>query len=312
MDKQILVSVESVSRDFGALTAVSDVSFSLNKGEVLGFLGANGAGKSTTMNMLCGVLAPSRGSIRVAGHDMVKDSCNAKRELGYLPEQPPLYRELSVDEYLGYCARLRRVPPVLRRQRLNDIKERCGLAGVGRRIIGQLSKGYQQRVGIAQAIIHLPPLIVLDEPTVGLDPIQIREIRQLIRGLGRDHGVILSTHILSEVQAVCDRVQILDRGRMVFADDIQALTERMSETHLLMAVRKTADVKALLNIDGVIAVKRLGEGRYKLEIDCHNNPAERVAEYAVMNKLGLYELAHETMDIEQVFVDIATQDEAIA
>ena len=312
MDKQILVSVDKVGRYYGALTAVHEISFYLNRGEVLGFLGANGAGKSTTMNMLCGVLAPSHGTITVAGHDIVKDCIEAKRQLGYLPEQPPLYRDLSVDEYLDYCARLRQVPRAQRLQRISEIKKRCCLSEVGRRIIGQLSKGYQQRVGIAQAIVHLPALIVLDEPTVGLDPVQIREIRALIRDLAQDHGIILSTHILSEVQAVCDRVQILDNGRIVFADDIAALSARMSAKTLLLSVRAEPDHNALLDIDGVIAVKHVGKGRFQLEIDDTNNPAERVAEYAVINRLGLYELIPKQIDLEQVFVDITTNENAVS
>jgi len=218
LNKQVLVSVDKVGRRYGDLTAVHEVSFYLNRGEVLGFLGANGAGKSTTMNMLCGVLAPTQGTITIAGYDITKEPIKAKSRLGYLPEQPPLYRDLSVDEYLDYCARLRRVAAARRCQRISDIKQRCGLSKVGRRIIGQLSKGYQQRVGIAQAIVHLPDVIVLDEPTVGLDPVQIREIRSLIRELAQDHGIILSTHILPEVQAICDRVIIINNGEIV-ADD---------------------------------------------------------------------------------------------
>ncbi len=318
MDKQILVSVDRVGRRYGDLTAVHEVSFYLKRGEVLGFLGANGAGKSTTMNMLCGVLAPTHGTITIVGHDIIKDAIKAKSRLGYLPEQPPLYRDLSVDEYLDYCARLRRVPAVQRYQRIRDIKQRCGLSKVGRRIIGRLSKGYQQRVGIAQAIVHLPDLIVLDEPTVGLDPVQIREIRGLIRELARDHGVILSTHILSEVQAVCDRVQILDHGRIVFADDISSLSAQMSAATLLLSVRKEPNLGALLAIDGVVAVQRVGamcprgDCHFQLEIDEKNNPAERVAQYAVENQLGLYELIPQQMDLEQVFIDITTNERALS
>ncbi|MBL4851935.1 MAG: ATP-binding cassette domain-containing protein [Gammaproteobacteria bacterium] len=311
MNKQVLVSVDKVGRRYGDLSAVHEVSFYLNRGEVLGFLGANGAGKSTTMNMLCGVLAPTQGTIKIAGHDIIKEPIKAKSRLGYLPEQPPLYRDLSVDEYLDYCARLRRVPAAKRRQRISEIKQRCGLGKVGRRIIGQLSKGYQQRVGIAQAIVHLPDVIVLDEPTVGLDPVQIREIRSLIRELAQDHGIILSTHILPEVQAICDRVQILDHGRIVFADDIAALSAYMASTTLLLAVRKEPNLDALLAIEGVVAVQCVGAGCFQLEIDEKNNPAERVAQYAVENQLGLYQLTPQQTDLEQVFVDITTNDNAL-
>lgn len=303
-----MVSVDAVAKCYGELTAVDDVSFNLNKGEVLGFLGANGAGKSTTMNMLCGVIAPTRGTIRVAGYDVVKSAIKAKQQLGYLPEQPPLYRDLTVDEYLDYCARLRGVAKTQRCQRISETKQRCGLSEVGRRIIGQLSKGYQQRVGIAQAIIHLPALIVLDEPTVGLDPMQIREIRTLIRQLAQDHGVILSTHILPEVEAVCDRVQILNHGRIVFADDIATLSAKMSAASLLLSLRRAPDLAALQAIPGVLAVKELSELRFIIDIDDANHPAERIAEYAVAQGLGLYELSPQQMDLEQVFVDIATEE----
>ena len=311
MEKQILVSVDKVSRDYDGFSAVSDVTFQLKQGEVLGFLGANGAGKSTTMNMLCGVLSPSTGHIRVAGYDIVKQAIKAKQKLGYLPEHPPLYRDLSVDEYLVYCASLRSISAKQRRQRLVEAKRRCGLAAVGRKIIGRLSKGYQQRVGIAQAIIHMPPLIVLDEPTVGLDPVQIREIRGLIRDLAQDHGVILSTHILPEVEAVCDRVQMLDHGRLVFSGDTQTLSAQLAKTSLLLGLRQAPDVTELSALPGVQGVKLITDGRYRIEIDSDNNPAERIAEYVVTKRLGLYELTHEVADLEQLFVDIASQEELI-
>lgn len=308
MTEQILVSVDRLSRRYGDVTAVAEVSFELRRGEILGFLGANGAGKSTTMNMLCGVLAPSSGRIRIAGHDIVRQPLAAKQALGYLPEQPPLYRDLTVDEYLDYCARLRRLEGSQRRQRLLDVKQRCGLTEVGKRLIGQLSKGYQQRVGIAQAIIHRPPLIVLDEPTVGLDPMQIREIRALIRELGEDHGVILSTHILPEVQVLCDRVQIIDHGRIVFADTLAALEARKHAAALRLRLRGKADEDRLAAIDGVVSVTAIDEHGWRLLVDPANHPVERIAEYAVSNGLGLQELASERFSLEQVFVDITMRE----
>jgi ABC-2 type transport system ATP-binding protein len=195
-------------RRYGDVHAVQGLDFQVRRGEVLGFLGPNGAGKTTTMQMICGVLAPSEGTVRIGGVDLLEDPVAAKRQLGYLPEQPPLYRELTVDEYLRYCAHLHGLRNRQATTAMDEVKARCGLRDNGGRLIGNLSKGFQQRVGIAQAILHRPAVVVLDEPTVGLDPIQIREIRELMRELGNDHGVILSTHILPEVQAVCDRVQI--------------------------------------------------------------------------------------------------------
>ncbi|WGZ95341.1 MAG: ABC transporter ATP-binding protein [Candidatus Thiothrix putei] len=211
-----LISALGLSRYYGERCVVNNVDVVLRKGEVLGLLGPNGAGKSTTMQMLTGNLSPSEGEIQINGIDLLDEPIKAKRQMGYLPEQPPVYRDLTVSEYLHYCARLRHIPKVECRRVVAYASERCGLQAVSKRLIGNLSKGFRQRVGIAQAILHNPAVVILDEPTVGLDPIQIREIRRLIRELGQDHGIILSTHILPEVQAVCDRVQILNQGKTVF------------------------------------------------------------------------------------------------
>ena len=191
-----LIEVTNLSRQFGDHCSVDDVSFSLNKGEVLGFLGPNGAGKSTTMKMMCGNLTPTVGEIKIGGYDIIEQPKLAKAEIGYLPEIPPLYPELTVDEYLTYCAQLHGLRKTAIKKAVTVGKQKCGLADVGHRLITNLSKGYQQRIGIAQAILHNPSVIILDEPTVGLDPLQILEIRQLIRELGKEHGVILSTHCL--------------------------------------------------------------------------------------------------------------------
>ena len=201
------ISARGLTRSFGNHIAVNDITLELRRGEVLGFLGPNGAGKTTTMHMLTGNLAPSRGEIRICGIDLLEQPSAAKARIGYLPEVPPLYRELTVDEYLQLAAKLHRVPRARRANAVATVKQRCGLSDTGGKLIGTLSKGYQQRVGIAQAIVHSPDVVVLDEPTVGLDPNQIRDIRGLIRELGGAHSVILSTHILPEVEAVCDRVR---------------------------------------------------------------------------------------------------------
>ncbi len=195
---------------------IRDISLELKRGEVLGLLGHNGAGKSTTLQMLTGCLQPDSGEISICGSDLARQPILAKAHIGYLPETPPLYRELNVNEYLIYAARLRGIDSGSTDEALARAKQRCGLNGVGKKNIGILSKGYQQRVGIAQAIIHQPDVIVLDEPTVGLDPAQIRDVRTLVRELGDTHSVILSTHLLSEVESVCDRVEILHEGELVF------------------------------------------------------------------------------------------------
>ncbi len=221
-----------------------------------------------------------------------------------------------MDEYLRYCAQLNRIAPADLSGAMERAKERCGLTGAGRRLIGNLSKGYQQRVGIAQAIIHMPAVVILDEPTVGLDPIQIREIRDLIRELGADHSVILSTHILPEVQAICDRVIIIDRGELALSDTLQGLNERMDAEHLLVVLRNPPAAETLARIDGVEDAQRLADGRLRLTIQAGSDPAEALARQAVEQGWGLLELTPERRSLEQIFIDItcreAPRDEAEA
>lgn len=223
MDNNNLVKAKCLSRFYSNYCAVFDFDLTLNKGQVLGLLGPNGAGKSTAMQMLTGNLAPSAGEILINGIDLLDEPKIAKAHIGYLPEQPPVYRDLTVNEFLNYCAKLHGFSVPDAKQVVAKARQRCSLDDVQHRLIANLSKGFQQRVGIAQAILHNPAVVILDEPTVGLDPIQIREIRSLIRELGEEHGVILSTHILPEVQSVCDRVQILNRGRTVFNDNLKGV-----------------------------------------------------------------------------------------
>jgi ABC-2 type transport system ATP-binding protein len=228
MTEQIKPAIiaRGLSRRFGPRIAVQGIDLELGHGEVLGFLGPNGAGKSTVMRMLTGNLAPSGGGIEICGIDLIDRPAEAKARIGYLPEIPPLYRELTVNEYLRLAAKLHRVNTSKASSALDMVTQRCGLDGTGERLIGLLSKGYQQRVGIAQAIIHDPDVIILDEPTAGLDPNQIREIRSLIRELGAERSVIVSTHILPEVESICDRVQIVNEGRTVFTGSIAMLKEK--------------------------------------------------------------------------------------
>lgn len=226
---EITLTARNLTRRFGNREIIRDVSLELKRGEVLGLLGHNGAGKTTTMQMLTGCLSPNSGSIEICGIDLAQKPTLAKTHLGYLPETPPLYRELTVDDYLTFAARLRGMKSADVSAALAQAKQRCGLEAVSKKIIGTLSKGYQQRVGIAQAIIHQPDVIVLDEPTVGLDPAQIREVRTLIRELGNTHSVILSTHLLGEVESICDRVEILHRGALVYSGTTEELDKLNGE-----------------------------------------------------------------------------------
>lgn len=221
-----VIEANGLRRCFGRRAVVHNVSLKLNCGEILGFLGPNGAGKSTTMRMLTGNLAPGSGSIRICGTDLLKNPLEAKRHIGYLPEIPPLYKELTVDEYLSFAARLHGLAGASVKNALDEVKQQCELGDMGKRLIGILSKGYQQRVAIAQAIIHKPQLIVLDEPSAGLDPNQIQKMRTLIHALGKTHAVILSSHILSEVESVCSRVQIMHQGRLVLDDNLDNLKRK--------------------------------------------------------------------------------------
>jgi len=302
-----LIQVDQLTRFYGDHCAVDNVSFALRKGEILGFLGPNGAGKSSTMQMICGNLAPTSGQIRVNGIDILDNPKDAKRELGYLPEIPPVYRELTVDEYLGYCARLHGLPRDRQKAALEQAKDRCGLTDVGERLIGNLSKGYQQRVGIAQAILHMPAVIILDEPTVGLDPLQIREIRELIRELGKEHGVILSTHILSEVQESCTQVQIINRGKLVLSDSIEGLEQQMRASSLVVTLQRTPDLNRLAGVESVQKIDDLGENRYRIFHDKERNPAGPLAELIVTAGWGLLELTPERRSMEQIFIDITRQ-----
>jgi ABC-2 type transport system ATP-binding protein len=304
----ILIQVDQVSRYYGHLCAVDNISFEVRRGEVLGFLGPNGAGKSTTMQMLSGNLAPSAGRILINGVDLLDNPKEAKAQLGYLPDQPPLYRELTVDEYLLYCARLNRIAKVRCREAVNSAKERCGLTEVGKRLINNLSKGYRQRIGIAQAIIHSPAVVILDEPTVGLDPIQIREIRELIRELRSEHSVILSTHILPEVQAVCDQVQIINKGKLVLNDTIEGLQQRMQGSSLLVALRRPPVLNQLQQLEGAAEVTALADGRFRIATMHGSDLGERLVQQSVQHDWGLYELAPERITLEQVFVDITTEE----
>ncbi|HKY21325.1 MAG TPA: ABC transporter ATP-binding protein [Vicinamibacterales bacterium] len=302
----ILIEARGLTRRFGPNVAVADLNLKLAQGEILGLLGPNGAGKSTTMKMLTGNLAPSEGEVFIKNRSLREDTVLAKQQLGYLPEQPPVYPELSVDEYLRFCASLHGIPSgAARIDAVSSAKRDCGLVDVGRRIIGNLSKGYQQRVGLAQAIIHRPPVVVLDEPTVGLDPIQIREIRTLIRDLGRNHSVILSSHILPEITAVCGRVMIVNRGRVVYDAPVDAHIGRNS---LVLALARPPAAGELAQVAGVTGVEALEPGRFRLSLSSDSDPREALVALSVQRDWGLRELRLESKTLEEIFVELTSGD----
>ena len=298
------IYARGLTRRFGAHAAVKNVDLELRRGEVLGFLGPNGAGKTTTMQMLTGNLAPSEGEVAICGIDLLASPAAAKAKIGYLPETPPLYRELTVDEYLVLAVKLHRMPKPRRREAVENAKQRCGLTDVGRKLIGTLSKGYQQRVGIAQAVVHEPDVVILDEPTVGLDPNQIREIRALIRELGGSHSVILSTHILPEVEAICDRVQIMHHGDIVYSDTIAGLQAIHRGRAVLLGLRRPPRDEELAALPGVASVENLSANQYRLQFAGEMDPSEELVARSVANNWGLYQLAPAQTSLEDVFVNL--------
>ena len=249
-----MIEVSNLSKRYGQHTAVDKLSFRVEKGQIYGFLGPNGAGKSTTMNMICGYLAPSEGSVKINGFDMVKEPEEAKRCIGYLPELPPVYMDMTVAEYLKFAAELKKVPRAERAKQVAEVMEMTGISDMSGRLIRNLSKGYRQRVGLAQAILGYPEVIILDEPSVGLDPKQIIEIRELIKKLGENHTIILSSHILSEVSAVCDHIMIISHGKLVASDSPEGLQKLLAgSTKLVITVKGAKDdvTAALITIEGV-------------------------------------------------------------
>jgi len=301
-----LIQAHSLHKIYRDNHAVNDISIELQQGEILGLLGPNGAGKSSCLQMLCGVLAPNQGEIIINGTDLLDQPNQAKQCIGYLPDKPPLYPELTVNEYLNYAASLRRI----KKSQIKNLRElaieRCGLEGYSQRLIANLSKGYQQRVGIAQAIIHQPDIIILDEPTVGLDPIQIIEIRKLILELGAKHGIILSTHILPEVQAVCSRVQIIHRGKSVFNKNMQELKQ---SNQILLRLQNTPELSVISNLTGVDSAEQASEHSFLLAgVNLHAS-LTNISRHCVNNNWGLLELTPIENNLEQIFINLTSGED---
>lgn len=295
------VTVSNLVKTYGTQNALDGISFSANSGEILGFLGPNGAGKTTTMKILTCYLSQTSGDASVCGHDVVTDSLAVRRQVGYLPEHNPLYKDMYVREYLQFAARANQVNNSS--ARIAEMIEVTGLGREAHKQIGALSKGYRQRVGLAQAMLHDPQVLILDEPTSGLDPNQLAEIRQLIKSLGKEKTVILSTHIMQEVQALCDRVIIIDRGNLVADDPIANLTNRLSGTSsLLVSFDQAPNLKKLAAIKGIDRIEtNPGEYTYRLFLKDQTDPRGEVFRFAVDNKLVLLGLQREEGSVEDVF-----------
>jgi len=310
-----VIEVQHVTKHYGRVTAVDDVSFRVERGEILGFLGPNGAGKTTTMRILTGYMPPTQGKALVAGFDVLEQPLEAKRRTGYLPESPPLYPEMTVRQYLGFVAKLKGVAAAERKKRVAWAMERTRVADVADRHCGKLSKGYRQRVGLAQAILHNPDVLILDEPTAGLDPKQILETRDLIKGLAGEHTVILSTHILPEVAQTCQRVVIINKGRVVAVDTPDNLTARLkgAETMYLQVDAGGADAAAALRqVPGVIRVQaadtRNGVAGYEVESERGRDVRRQLAGAVVGQGWGLLELRPLRMSLEEIFLQLTTEE----
>lgn len=312
-----MIEVDRLTKRYGNLKAVDEVSFQVEKGEILGFLGPNGAGKTTTMRILTCFLPATEGTARVAGYDVFENAMEVKRRIGYLPEHPPLYDEMTVDGYLGFVARIKGVAPEDRKRRLQEVKETVRIEGYGKKLIKHLSKGFKQRVGLAQALIHDPEVLILDEPTVGLDPNQIKEVRELIKSLSGNHTIVLSTHILPEVSLTCQRVVIISDGKIVAVDTPENLTrQQQGAAHIYMEARGS-DVEAqqrLHQIEGVLSVvsRPLGEGEvssYRIETELKQDVRGRIARSIIEGGFELLELRSLQLSLEEVFTQLTTQEE---
>jgi ABC-2 type transport system ATP-binding protein len=314
-----VIEVQHLTKRYGPVTAVNDISFRVERGEILGFLGPNGAGKTTTMRILTGYMPATQGKAMVAGFDVFDQPIEAKRRTGYLPETPPLYPDMSVTEYLDFVAKVKGVPSGERRQRIQQIMERTRIADVAKRLTGRLSKGYRQRVGLAQALIHNPDVLILDEPTAGLDPKQIIETRELIKALAGDHTIILSTHILPEVSQTCQRVVIINKGQVVAVDTPDNLTARLrgSATMYLQVDTSGADAGvSLARLPGVTRVvesdRRDGVIGYEVDSEQGRDVRREIARIVVSSGWGLLELRPMRISLEDVFLSLITEDEAAA
>jgi ABC-2 type transport system ATP-binding protein len=310
-----MIEVERLTRRFGTVKAVDGLSFAVGRGEIVGLLGLNGAGKTTTMRMLTTFLQPTSGRARLAGHDVLDEPLLVRRSVGYLPENVPLYLEMRVREYLAFRAKLKDVPRARRREAINHVIQRCNLGDVEDRILGHLSRGYRQRVGLAEALVHEPDILILDEPTASLDPIQIREVRALIRELGDRHTILLSTHIMSEVEAVCSRVLIIERGKLAVDDTLSHLR---SDNAILLEARGPAEairraLESAPQVARVSVTRRDGEiATFEIQGTDGADLRETLAARVVQNGWALRRLELRRATLEDRFIQAVTQQAVAA
>jgi ABC-2 type transport system ATP-binding protein len=312
-----MIEVKNITKRFGPVVAVNGVSFSMSKGEVLGFLGPNGAGKSTTMRILTCFMHPEAGTATVAGYDIFENSIEIRKRVGYLPENAPLYMDLCVFDYLQYIAEIRNIPKARRRERIAEMADVCGLKSVIHRTVGELSRGFRQRVGLAQAMIHDPEILILDEPTIGLDPNQIIEIRQLIKKIGREKTILLSTHILPEVSATCGRVIIISGGKIVASGTPEELQSRAAGGTIHTVGVRAPEEEALAklrDLKGVKEVRKIGLGesdhiRYSLKSGDGSTSGEDIFKLAVESRWSVNEIHAEKLSLEDIFKELTTKEE---
>jgi len=306
-----MIEVENLTKFYGPHSAIKGITFKVNQGEVVGFLGPNGAGKSTTMNILCCILPASSGSAEICGYDVFEESLEVRKKIGYLPEIPPLYPDMTVTSYLKFAAEIRRVPANKVHTALDRVLEKCVLQDVRQRIIGRLSKGFQQRVGLAQSMIHDPEILILDEPTIGLDPIQIIEIRKLIHELASSHTIILSSHILPEITQICKRVIILNEGEIAAVDSLEGLKSSLNKSaRFVLKVRnRQNDIQDKLKaLDKVISVKAESDNEYLIECEMESEMQDQVARMALENSWGIEELKLVSMTLEEIFLQLTLEE----
>lgn len=304
--QEAIVKVESLSHKYATNWAIRDINFEIGRRGIVGLLGSNGAGKSTTMNILCGALNQTEGSVYINGINMRESPEAAKKEIGFLPQNPPLYMDLTVDEYLDYCAGLRKMPKKEMRAAIKEAKERCGIDHFSSRLIRNLSGGYRQRVGIAQAIVHKPKLVVLDEPTNGLDPNQIIEVRSLIKEIAEERAVIFSSHILSEVQILCKEIKMIENGRIVFSDSMDAFNNYVKPHSMLIHMENLPPAAELLKLEGVTKVDLLTEQQVRVYFSGGQDITETVVTASVHHGWRLREISLDKTAVEEIFKQLST------